>query len=235
MRLGIPTASNFHRLITAKKMEPAAGRHAYSVELVTELIIGQPLDSVVTPAMLHGTDSEAKAVAAYEFEEGLDTAVCGFCTTDDGLVGASPDRFVGDDGSLEVKCPFKPEIHVGYLLAPDTLREEYWVQVQGQLYVSGRKWTDLISYMIGLPMVRVRITPDPKFQEALTKALGMFLKEHSERIETAKREGWIKPAAPVADHSADFISDADVDAIVAAQKSEFAGPHTAGESGTPPL
>lgn len=169
LRLGKPTASEFDRIITAKKWEPTSGeaRRKYALQLVTELILDGPLDGVTTPSMIHGKDWEVKARRAYEMIDGVDAVDCGFVTTDDGLVGASPDAFIGEDGSLEIKCPERPEIHVGYLLNPDTMKDAHWVQVQGQLYVTGRQWTDLISYFMGIPMARVRITPHPEFQAKL--------------------------------------------------------------------
>ena len=215
LRLGRPTASEFSRILTPAKLELAAGRTSYQIELLTEMIIGGPLDTPTTPAMLHGTDWEEKARAAYEMQEGLDTTPCGFCTTDDERVGASPDAFVGEDGSLEVKSPFKPEVHVGYLLNPDSFKKAHFAQVQGQLYVTGRKWTDLISYFMGIPMVKIRIEPDPKFQAALASALEVFLKELDELRIVAQNRGVKfpedKPAPAPPDHSADLPTHAEVD------------------------
>lgn len=182
-----------------------------------------PLNQEVTEAMIHGTDYEKKAVAAYEMEMGVDTEECGFCLRDDGRVGASPDRFVGELGLLETKCPMNPKIHVGYLIDPDSLVAEYRLQVHGQLYIcSGRRWCDLISYFTGLPMVRVRIEPDPKVQEALDTALKLFLDELQARISVARDKGWIRERKSGEERSfdKDFLTDADVDAILAARKGD---------------
>jgi hypothetical protein len=221
LRLGRPTASEFDKIITAKKWEPTKGgaRRSYQVRLLTELILDGPLDNAVTPAMIHGTDFEAKALAAYEMLEGIETTPCGFCTTDDGMAGASADAFVGEDGSLEIKSPFKPEIHVGYLLNPESLKEEYWVQVQGQLYVTGRKWTDLISYFMGIPMARVRIEPYSEFQTKLHAALQSFLAEFRDLTELAVKRGVRFPERSHAvDHSRDWITEEDVERIIESQK-----------------
>lgn len=223
LRLGRPTASEFHRIIQPKKWEPAAGRRTYQVELLTELILDAPLDSAVVPAMLHGKDWEPKARRAYEMMHGVDVEECGFCSTDDGMVGASPDAFVGGTGSLEIKCPEKPQIHVACLLSPDSLKDEHWVQVQGQLYVTGRQWTDLISYWMGMPMVTVRIQPHPEFQAKLKAALDLFLREFTDLVELAKAKGVNlrerqvdEPPVP----SKDWITEADVDEILSARRGE---------------
>lgn len=225
LRLGRPSASEFDRIITAVKWEPTKGetRRKYAVKLLTELILDGPLDGVTTPSMLHGKDWEPKARRAYEMLEGVDVEDCGFCSDDAQTYGASPDAFVGEDGSLEIKSPERPEIHVGYLINPDSLKDEYWVQVQGQLYVTGRKWTDLISYFMGIPMARVRITPHPEFQAKLDVALRSFLCELSDLVEIATTRGVAfpkdRPAQPwfapsVADHSGDELGEAESEQII---------------------
>lgn len=188
-RRGRPTASAFERIITAKRWEPSSARFAYHRELLTEMALDISLDQVTTQAMQSGHDWEPKARAAYEFDNGVDVEPVGFCTTDDGRIGASPDGFVGDEGLLELKCPFKPDVHMGYVLKPESLQEEHFVQTQGQLYVTGRKWTDLISYHWGLPMVSLRILPHPEFQQKLDRALKDFLRELADLIEIAKARG----------------------------------------------
>ena len=231
-RLGIPTASEFERIITPAKMETKDGlikgwnptkgetRRRYQVKLVTELILGCSLDDVNTASMQHGRDWEMKARRAYEMLHGVDVEECGFCSLDDGSAGASPDGFVGEEGSLEIKSPERPEIHVGYLLRPETLSDEYWVQVQGQLFVTGRKWTDLISYFMGIPMAVVRITPDEEFQKRLGAALDTFRSELAGLIEVARSRGVVfreRSQAAAKDHSQDFVTDEDVTAILAAR------------------
>jgi len=218
-RMGRPTASAFDKIITAKKWEPVKGeaRTKFAIFLLTELILDMPLSDLTTAAMEHGHEWEDRARASYEMLHGVDVEPCGFCTTDDGTVGASPDGFVAEDGSLEVKCPAKPEIHCGYLVNPQTLADEYWVQTQGQLYVTGRKWTDLISYFSGMPMVTIRILPHPEFQQKLDVALRSFVCELSDLVARAKAEGWIKDKPAPADHSREWITQDDVDTILASR------------------
>lgn len=226
-RHGLPCSSAFDRIITAKKWEPSAARWGYHRELLTELALDISLDQVTTQAMQSGHDWEPKARAAYELKYGVDVEPVGFCTTDDGRIGASPDGFVGSDGLLELKCPFKPDVHMGYVLKPESLQDEYFVQTQGQLYVTGRKWTDLISYHLGLPMVSLRITPHPEFQEKLDRALRDFLREFADLIEIAKARGVRFPDSgkaalvnPIVSLVADptLVTEADLDEIVAFQK-----------------
>jgi YqaJ-like viral recombinase domain len=219
LRCGIPTASEFHRIITPKKWEPAAGRRSYQVELITEMLLGMPLDGGVTPAMLHGKDWEPKARAAYEALHGVDVETCGFCLADHGSHGASPDAFVGDDGLLEIKCPDRPEIHVGNLIDPVLFYWDHMIQTQGQLYVTGRKWADLVSYFQGLPMVTIRVEPNVEFHKKLAAALSRFAVELADLANLAKKAGAKFPdGQTIFIHSRDWITMEDVDAILEARK-----------------
>ena len=99
-----------------------------------------------------------------------------------GDVGASPDALVGDDGAFtRLKCP-APATHIGWLSAgADVLPGEHRMQVQGQLWVTGRAWCDFMSYCPRLPPLLVRVEPDPKVQAALDDALPAFVSELAER------------------------------------------------------
>ena len=48
---------------------------------------------------------EAEAADWYEFDQDVTTQRVGFITDDGRTMGCSPDRFVGDDGLLEIKTP----------------------------------------------------------------------------------------------------------------------------------
>lgn len=177
-RLGLPTASNFDRLIT-KTGKPSASADRYLARLCAEWFMGYPLDEMQTPFMERGSALEAEAVAYYEFETDSTTSEVGLCLTDDGKAGASPDRLVGDDGLLEIKCP-SPEVHMGYLLGG--LTDEYRVQVQGQLWVTGREWCDLLSFHPTIPRATVRIERDEDFIGALADIVANF----AARLDAAK-------------------------------------------------
>ena len=52
--------------------------------------------------------------------------------------------------------------------------EDYELQVQAGLLVTGRKWCDLISYSGGLPMIAMRCEADARVQEAIIDAASKF-------------------------------------------------------------
>lgn len=199
LRIGKPTASNFDRIITPKENATAeTTSQKYLHEILAELILGRPLDNEMTAMMSRGSEMEAEARRYYEFVSGrADITEVGFCTTDDGRVGASPDALVGEDALLEIKCP-KAETHVGYLFSTEGVAGAYKPQVQGQLYVCEREWCDTISYYPGMPEALVRTYRDEKFIATLRDELAGFLCRLDRGIAIIKERGWIKPPEPEA-------------------------------------
>lgn len=174
LRLGIPTASEFDRIITPAKLQYAAGAAKYMHLKLAEWMYGAPLEAFVSPWMERGKELEAEAVCYYELERGVDTEAVGLLTTDDGMIGASPDRLVGAEGLLEMKCPAL-ETHVGYMLDPASLVAEYQLQVEGQMWVADRDWCDVMSYYPGFPAVIERRFQREKVQEALALHIPAFV------------------------------------------------------------
>jgi hypothetical protein len=177
-RRGIPTCSQFHRILSPAKLEPSAQAFGYICELVAERLLDVDIAPEATAFMERGTIMEAEAIRWYEFQREIATEKVGLCVRDDGLVGCSPDRLVGEDGGLELKCP-SAAVHVGYLL--EGLGAKYRLQVQGALWITGRKWWDLLSYNPDLPPALVRVYPEPDVFEALNEHLPGFL----ERLDAA--------------------------------------------------
>lgn len=184
-RLGIPTASNFHRILTPTG-RPSASAGAYLHELVAERLLGFPLNTESVDFMERGKALETQAVAWYELQRGLDTEAVGFCTTDDGRAGSSPDRLCGPLGGLEIKCP-SPAVHVGYLLAGG-ISYRYWPQIQGALWITGREWWDTLSFHPDMPQALVRVERDDDYIATLAEAVMAFcerLEEAHERLQAA--------------------------------------------------
>lgn len=173
-RMGRPTASQCGRILTAKKLEYAAGAGTYRNELLCEWVTGYPFNRGGDSIRDRGTDMEAEARAWYELEKNVDVREVGFLMRDDGLFGGSPDSLVGDEGGLEIKCPLL-HTHVGYLLDSTKLVDEYRPQCQGLMNITGRPWWDLLSYSPLLPKVLVRVERDETWQAAFGRALETFL------------------------------------------------------------
>ena len=171
-RLGIPTSSEFHKIVTPTGKLSAQSRD-YQHTLLAEWLFQSPLEQVENEWMIHGNEYEEDAASAYEFEQNVTVAPGGFFTTDDGMVGSSPDRLVGDTGLLEIKCP-KANTHVGYMLGKG-VDEKYKCQVQGQLWVCQRESLDIVSYCPGLPTVIVPVSRDEDFIGTMSVSVGQFV------------------------------------------------------------
>lgn len=202
-RRGVPSASNAAKVFTSQG-KASASQSQYIADLIAEQYdpaYGNK-DEYQTAAMRNGSLMEPEARAYYEFDRGLSVDEVGFCTTDDGRFGCSPDGLIGDEGGLECKSP-QHNTQVKYLLA-DKVPAEYVPQVHWSLIVTGRKWWDFISYARGLPKLVKRVEPDDytkamraemerfwkKYQAALEQIRGMAddgaYQDHINEIETAK-------------------------------------------------
>lgn len=173
LRLGLPTASEFHRIITPTG-KASTQADEYSNELVAEMLLARDVKSFGGNFWTErGHELEAEAVQLYEFVNGVVTAPGGFVTDDAVTMGCSPDRLVGDDGLIEVKC-CKPAVMVDYLLTQAADRD-FKPQLQGQLFVTGRKYVDLVPYHPDFPAVSIRIERDDEYLALLRKYIEAFL------------------------------------------------------------
>jgi len=98
-----------------------------------------------------------------------DVEVVGFCEMDE-YVGCSPDGLVGDDGGIEIKCPDDKNFFKLLVDGEKAIDSKYVWQVQMCMFVTGRKWWDLIFYNPNFDknMLVFRITPNMVAQEKLT-------------------------------------------------------------------
>lgn len=188
-RVGLLTASNFDRLITPKTQKPSASMDKYVFEVLAEEILGRSLSDASSGFMERGTDMEAEARAWYEFETDGEVEQVGLLLRDDRRVGCSPDGLVGEHGGLEIKCP-SAAVHVGYLLS--SAGEEYYGQIQGGLWITGRKWWDFVSYCPGFPPVLQRFAADAAFQEKLSVCVDTALAKLDAHRETLRAMGLLQ-------------------------------------------
>ena len=185
VRLGMPTASQFDRILTPSKLQYASGASTYINELLAEWMLGEPLDATMTDWMDRGTELEAEAIRYYEFRREVDVQRVGFCTNDAGTVGASPDGLIDPNIGLEIKNRAAKN-HVGFLLGEDPVPKG---QVQGGLWVCERDFWDVLSYNPKLPPVLLRVGRDEKYIKALSDAMDRFLDELEKGKELLTRLG----------------------------------------------
>lgn len=168
LHLGKITASEFSKIITPLGKESKQWTN-YVHRLMAERVLKRQVDFSIAGSkwMDRGQELEPEAVADYEIMESVETKQVGFVIADDGWAGCSPDRLVGDDGLLELKCP-APQTMVNYLLTGE-VEDEYKPQLQGQLFITQRKWVDIFAYHPEFPRRIIRVFPDPVYQLCITK------------------------------------------------------------------
>lgn len=170
-RLGIPTASQFGRILTPKTRKFSESSVGYIHELIAEWLIGIPGGGEGRGFMERGTNMEEWGRGYYELVRGVTVQTVGVCLRDDRMAAASPDGLVGDDGGMEIKVPSASK-HVANLLGA---AEEHHAQVQGNLWITGRKWWDLVSYHPEIPPTIVHVERDEAYIEALDAAMSEFV------------------------------------------------------------
>ena len=195
LRLGIPTASEFHRIVTPARGDMSKQSRGYAHQLVAEILLGEPCGTNIENMewVARGRLLEPIAVQQYEFTTDAETKLVGFITTDDGRIGASPDRLiVGERGGLEIKA-CAPGTHMGYMLdgVPDTYRP----QVQGQCAVAELAWVDLYAFHPDLPPVTIRTYRDDAYIAKMDAALREFLDIRDQMLVKARASGFFEDRA----------------------------------------
>lgn len=150
-RTGLPSASRFKDVNTEPRSKAdkekgvlSATAKSYMLELIAEIVTGKQVELFGKP-LDWGKDNEKKAQAEYAFERGVTVDEVGICITDDMLIGASPDGFIGTEGGLEIKCPYNSANHIATVIAGE-MPKEHMAQVQGNMLVNDRLWWDFVSY-----------------------------------------------------------------------------------------
>jgi len=171
LRLGIPTSSNFHKIITPQG-KPSKQWREYACVLIAERLLQRKIEFYNSPAMERGLILESEAADWYEFDQDVTVQKVGFITDDDHTVGCSPDRLVDDEGLLEIKA-LLPHTQIECWIS-GKVNERFRPQLQGQLHVSQRSWVDIVCWHDVLPKVVMRVEPDEMFIGALDRELQIF-------------------------------------------------------------
>lgn len=180
-RQGRLTASNFGAVLSRRSASPAPS-------LLRRLLEGQNLDGVLS--VNWGVTNEQEGVKAFKQAYQVEVLDCGLCVSQSGILGASPDGFVGTSALLEVKCPYSHRNSTiaeavkvssfclcvegeGYALKKN---HPYWHQVQGQLHLAER---DLCFFVVWTTKeaVIIPIPKDPVWGQHLA-ALEEFYRQH---------------------------------------------------------
>jgi hypothetical protein len=162
-RTGAITASMFAECRKRLKGGPNKGDFTeeakkYAFRLAVERISGQLLaeDKFETFEMRRGRELEPEARLAHEEARGILVEQCGFALTADGRFGVSVDGLIDEDGISEYKCFIAPSSLRPILLDNDI--SDCIDQVQGGLWITGRKWAHFVLYCPALRKVGKNLT-----------------------------------------------------------------------------
>lgn len=178
LRLGIVTASHFKDVLNKK-----TGRMTYMMSKVAERQQEASRETFQSDAMKMGVENEQFARKYYEDWSQREVKLVGFVKM--GGLGSSPDGLVNEDGIIEIKCSEGPTHYRLILKAEKNGVKEmpsvYVPQVQGNLWITERKWCDFISYDpkgINTPFYCARVIRDDNYiNDILKSACEKFLQE----------------------------------------------------------
>jgi putative phage-type endonuclease len=172
LRCGKFTGSSFDDLLAVSKKDgkPLKARNDLIWRVASERIQGYQPTGANSYSMQWGKNNEALAREAYELRTGEFVEAVPFIQhVRYDFVGVSPDGLVNTEGGIEIKCPKNPEIHLQRFI--DGVPAEYVAQIQGALWVTGRKWWDFVSYDPDtdpkFQLLIIRVFPDKAFIKRL--------------------------------------------------------------------
>jgi hypothetical protein len=167
----------------------SASRKTYMGQLVAERLSGFQTEGFTSKEMQWGKDNEQLAVDTYSFMHGVDPVKVGFVIHPKiDMSGVSPDRLIGDDGMLEIKCP-NTATHIDSLLGK-AIDPDYVSQMQWQMATCERDWCDFLSFDPRLPaemqLSITRVKRDPIRIAEMEKAVRDFVSELDDMVEDLK-------------------------------------------------
>lgn len=190
IRAGKVTGTRFKTLVSGKSTK---GYNDLIAEIAGEIITGAKEPSYTNAIMERGIEMESEAADHYAEIFDKEIKEVGFVAPNEdddfyNWIGVSPDRLVYENenlGLIEIKCPLM-KTHINYIKA-NKLPNEYKYQVQGQLFVTGAKWCDFMSYYPNMKPFIKRIYPDTEIFEKFENRMSELIEAVKIELETYKR------------------------------------------------
>lgn len=170
-----PVAAAITKALNGEKTEvPSDTAHRYAADIAIERISQMPYGEPPKTWLLErGHELEDKARIAYEARTGFLVEETGVALTDDRRFGYSTDG-MPDDGLIEIKCPID-SIKIATMWKTGDV-SEYMHQMQGGMWITGRKWCDFIMFVpdlasVGKDLFVKRIERDDAFIDDMVEKL----------------------------------------------------------------
>lgn len=164
--------------------------------MAAEILSGNPMDTFSNHAMARGHEIEPVALEYYAFAESVSPKVVGFVRrtifrefSGPLIIGCSPDALVGDNGGVEIKR-MQADLVVD-LAESGRIPSEHKAQVQGNMFVTGRAWWDLLIYPDPyIPFVpKFRIYRDDDYHATLKDEIDRFDYELRAMVDRVRKKG----------------------------------------------
>ena len=181
LRLGKFCSSTFKELFMSKN---TAGYRNAIYKVVFERLTGESPESFTNDWMARGHELESEARKRYEVENFTTVKNGGFFEYDE-WIGSSPDGLIGDDGLIEIKCP-KYSTMIEYMLKKELPKEYYW-QIHGQMFATGRQYVNFVAYHPVLDLVIVRVDRNEEAVKQLKNALNEAIEKAKEILKELRK------------------------------------------------
>lgn len=176
-----PTAEGVARALRGETVgEPSPASERLAATVAVERISKKPYgDTFETFAMRRGKEQEVFARMKYEDRFQVIVDEEGVILTDDRIFGCSVDGLVEYDGGFECKAPVDLNKVMAILKTGDL--SEYKHQIQGCMWITGRKWWDFVMPVPDLAVLNngndlyvQRVMRDDEFIEEMELGLLKF-------------------------------------------------------------
>jgi predicted phage-related endonuclease len=150
-RVGRLTGSRAAAMMAKIKSGEAAARRNLRIGLALERVTQRPYERAFTTRVTQqGIDCEPMALGMYEARMGCIVERTGFLSSGPVMVGCSLDGHINDfEGIIEAKCP-ESATHLEYLRTRK-IPDDYRWQCIHNMWVSGARWCDFISFDPSFP------------------------------------------------------------------------------------
>jgi len=194
-RLGMITGSNFGKLVKTDKSGFKLSTSKTASDLMYKIAWERLLKggnisnglgrlNISSQSINHGNDYEGEAMLKYQEVTGRKVDYTQNFIAKGDWVGGTPDGYVGKDGLIEVKCPFNGGNHLKAFLDGEIYNQEYVYQMQGYMWITGRKWCDFVTYdpdlIDGLQLSVIRVERD----ENVINGIAMVMEEVKNKIQS---------------------------------------------------
>lgn len=192
LRLGVPTASNFGKMMASgRDGEESKTRSRLMRVMAGEILTNRPGEGkIVTAAMQRGNDMEPEARDHYLQTHFADLRRIGFMRRKlktGRYVGASPDALIGDKRALEIKT-MAPDLMIERLENNSGMPPEHRPQVHGTMWVGDLESVDLLIFYSGMPVApKFTIYRDETYIREIANAVEKFEYETRMLVDKIRR------------------------------------------------